>query len=71
MKEKKTMMPVYVLYAVMLLYAVMISLSYWFNKMLTGQYSGRKFKQGDQIRKILGRGKSRARHRRSKIKIPY
>ena len=40
------------------MYAVKICHLYWFSKMLIGQYPGRKYRQGDQNRRILGRGKA-------------
>ena len=59
----------------MLLYTVKICHSYWFNKMLIAQLLGRKYRWGNQTKRILGRGKAeRLSHqldRGSKMRMPH
>ena len=43
-----------------LLYTVKICYSYWFNNMLIGQQSGRKYRQGGQTRRIREKGKAQS-----------
>ena len=43
---------------IMLLYPVKICHLYWVNKMLIGQYPGRKYRGSAHTRRILGRGKA-------------
>ena len=44
----------------MVLYSVKIYQLYWFNKLLIGQDLGKKYRQGDQNRRILGRGEGQS-----------
>lgn len=58
----------------MLSYTVKIDHSYLFTKMLTGQWQGRKYKQGNKTSRTLGNEAEMwlpIRHREKNMRMPY